>query len=669
NEAWDGKKPTVKHLKVWGSLSHVHVPKERRTKLDDRSMPYVLTGMSEESKGYRLVDPRTMKVIISNDVVFEEDKEWTWDLSEEKKDEQDEISWGNYVFDHAEELNDSDDEEPAWTEENEAGPSEEGPIEPGPSDLAPQRQTRERRLPKHLEDYVVGTDLDSETEEAHVIEEINQDPVYFEKAIKIDKWKKAVDAEIEAIEKNNTWHLIDLPKDAKCIRVKWVYKTKLNENGEVEKYKARLVAKGYGQEYGIDYMEVFAPVARMDTIRMMVAIAAQRGWKLFQMDVKSAFLYGKLEEDVYVQQPPGYVIAENENKVYKLSKALYGLKQAPRAWFKRIDEYFMSTGFEKSKAENTLFIKKGSNSKVIFVNIYVDDLIFTSNDDEMMEDFRCSMKREFEMTDLGKMRFFLGIEVTQTTAGIHISQRTYALKMLERFGMLECNSVKNPMVPGTKLKNDDGEKVDSTLFKQMVGSLIPMIEHYDAAKRVMRYIQGTLDFGIWYERGGKGELKVYADSDYVGDLNDRKSTTGYVVLWDGVAITWASRKQSIVALSSTEAEYVAAAACACQVIWVRDVLKEFSSDTSEATKIQCDNTSAIKLSKNPVFHGKCKHIGVRYHFLRDLVNNGTVELEFCGTKDQLADTLTKPLQRDVFIKIREQLGVRSLKGKQDIDQV
>nr|GEY16946.1 retrovirus-related Pol polyprotein from transposon TNT 1-94 [Tanacetum cinerariifolium] len=314
--------------------------------------------------------------------------------------------------------------------------------EPGPSDLAPQRQTRERRLPKHLEDYVVGADLDLESEEAHVIEEINQDLVYFEEVIKIDKWKKAMDAEIKAIEKNNTWHLIDLPKDAKCIGVKWVYKTKLNENGEVEKYKARLVAKG-----------------------------------------------------------------------------------------------------------------------------------------------------------------------------------TYALKMLERFGMLECNSVKNPMVPGTKLKNDDGEKVDSTLFKQIVGSLM--------------YITNTrpdLQFVRW-----KGELKVYADSDYAGDLNDRKSTTGYVVLWDGAAITWASRKQSIVALYSTE---------------------EFGSDTSEATKIQCDNTSAIKLSKNLVFHGKCKHIEVRYHFLRDLVNNGTMELEFCGTKDQLADALTKPLERDVFIKIREQLGVR-----------
>lgn len=423
----------------------------------------------------------------------------------------------------------------------------------------------------------------------------------------------------------------------------------------------------------------------------MIALAAQRGWNVYQMDVKSAFLYGILEEEVYVQQPEGYVIKGCEEKVYKLHKALYGMKQAPRAWFSRIEAYFLREGFKRSEKEHTLFIKGDNDNGILIVNVYVDDLIYTGNCKDMLLKFKESMKKEFEMSDLGRMKFFLGIEVIQTDEGIHISQHKYALEILKRFEMSSCNPVINPIVHGNKLKSNEGTKVDETLFKQMVGSLMyitttrpdiqfvvnlisrfmssPTDRHLAAAKRVLCYLQGTLDYGIWYKRRGDDSMSVYTDSDFAGDLDERKSTSGYVFLWNEGAVAWSSRKQDIVALSSTEAEYVAAAGCASQALWVREVLEEFGVHLEGSMTIKCDNTSTIKLSRNPVFHGRCKHIGVRFHFLRDLVNNGSVVLEHCGMNDQVADILTKPMSREQFLKFRVQLGVCSGKDKLESNRV
>jgi hypothetical protein len=272
--------------------------------------------------------------------------------------------------------------------------------------------------------------------------------------------------EIDAIEKNNTWELTNLPSGAKTIGLKWIFKTKLNENGEVEKYKARLVAKGYSQQYGVDYTEVFAPVARWDTIRMVISLAAQKGWNVYQLDVKSAFLHGELNEQVFVDQPQGYVKKGDELKVYKLKRALYGLKQAPRAWYSRIEAYFTKEGFEKCPYEHTLFVKQSETGNILIVSLYVDDLIFTGNDENMFKEFKKSMEKEFNMSDLGKMHYFLGVEVIQNEEGIYICQRKYVKDLLERFGMEKSNLSRNPIAPGCKLiKDENGVKVDATKYK------------------------------------------------------------------------------------------------------------------------------------------------------------------------------------------------------------
>jgi len=375
-----------------------------------------------------------------------------------------------------------------------------------------------------------------------------------------------MDAEIQAIQRNDTWQLIDPPSDCKIIGVKWIFKTKLKESGEIDKFKARLVAKDYTQEKGIDYGDIFAPVARLETIRTVIAIAAEKRWSIYQLDIKSAFLHGEINEDVYLEQPPRYICQGREHQVYKLKKALYGLKQAPRAWY---------------------------NTRL--------------------------------------------------------------------------------------LKDDKGTEVDSTLYKQLVGSLMyliatrpdtayavsfvshfmehPIESHFLATKRILRYLQGTQNLEIFYKAGINEKLFAYTDSDYAGDLEDRKSTSGYAFLLAGGVISWVSKKQPVVSLSITEAEFIAAALCACQCVWLRRVLEHLDQCQFGTTVIFCDNGSTIKLSKNPILHGRSKHIDVRFHFLRNLCNDGVIELNYCSTRNQLANIITKPLKVEDFQCLRSALGM------------
>lgn len=689
-ECWSGEKPNVAYFRVFGCIANVHIPDMKRVKLDEKSHRCVFLGVSEESKAYRLYDPTAKKLFVSRDVVFEENESWNWRRSDGDV-RSDVFTW---VDSDDGEISDYDEEEDEDEDEEEqvegAGPGTEELEEE--DDVATPGE-RVRRSPRWMEDYVSGAGLSDESNLACFM--VHDDPIRFEEAMKKEKWRKAMDLEMEAIEKNKTWELVSLPKGMKKIGVKWVFRTKLNEKGEVDKCKARLVVKGYAQRYGIDYSEVFAPVARWDTIRLILALAALKGWIVFQLDVKSAFLHGELTEAVYVEQPEGYVRKGEEHKVLKLKKALYGLKQAPRAWYSRIEGFFMKEGFEKCSHEHTLFLKHEVGGKFLIISLYVDDLIYTGNDVELCEKFKKSMKLEFDMSDLGKMKYFLGVEVQQSSKGIHLCQRKYAGDILERFGMGGCNPVKNPIVPGTKLVKDGGEaSVNSTLFKQLIGSLMylsvtrpdiafvvcllskfmtdPKVSHMAAAKRVLRYVKGTMNLGVFYGRGAENlgviyekssedDLKAYTDSDYAGDTEDRRSTSGYVFLLSGGAVAWSSRKQPMVTLSTTEAEYVAAAACACHSIWMKRVLKSLGFSSCKCVKIFCDNSSTFKLLKNPVLHGRTKHIDVRFHFLRELVKDGVVELIHCGTSEQVADIMTKPLKLESFLKLRDLLGVQSMK--------
>ena len=680
-EAWSNNKPAVHYFRVFGCIAYAHVADVLRKKLDPKGTKCVHLGVSEESKAYKLYDPVNKKVIVSRDVVFDESKGWNWDdkiqtYQAPLEDDGNEENLTAREIEILDEEQENNEDEIIDVQEENSEESEDETQELGP---------RTRQPPAWVKDYVTNLEH-MEDSELHnlAVYSTEVDLATYEDAVKLDVWRKAMDQEIESIEKNDTWYLTDLPSEAKKIGVKWIFKTKYNEAGKIEKHKARLVAKGYSQQYGVDYKEVFAPVARWDTIRTILALAACKGWIVYQLDVKSAFLHGELVEEVYVEQPLGYQ-KEDKNKVYKLKKALYGLRQAPRAWYSKIEAYFNQELFDKCPHEHTLFVKQNKEGKILIVSLYVDDLIYIGNDETMFEKFRDSMKSQFSMTDLGKMRFFLGVEIKQFAGGIFIYQQKYAQDILIRFGMESCNNVCTPIVPGNKLvKDEKGRSVNVTEFRQMIGCLMYLLAtrpdlafsvclvarymerpteiHLAAAKRILRYLKGTMSRGILYKKVNHEvvELQGWTDSDYAGDSDDRKSTSGYVFVYGSGSICWSSKKQAIVTLSTTEAEYVAAASCACQGVWIRKILKQLGQEQKKGTLMMCDNSSTIKLSKNPVMHGRCKHIDVRYHFLRDLVKEEVVCMEYCNTKEQLADIMTKALKLDTFCKLRSRLGIVDL---------
>ena len=664
-EAWSGRKPGISHLKVFGSIGYVHVPDETRTKLDDKSKKFILIGYDSSSKGYKLYNPNTKKTVISRDVEFDEEGHWEFGKPDE-----------TYNFNPYIEEDMQQSLEQASEDQQESATPRTSPITVV-GDSPPSMNERSKSRTRSLQEIYENTERIEDLTLFCLFTDC--EPVNFQEAVQNKKWRDAMDEEIKAIMKNNTWELASLPNGQKAIGVKWVYKAKKNANGEIERYKARLVAKGYSQRAGIDYDEVFAPIARLETIRLIISLAAQNRWKIYQMDVKSAFLNGVLEEEVYIEQPLGYKVKGQEDKVLKLKKALYGLKQAPRAWNSRIDKYFQEHNFTRCPHEHALYVKI-KDGDVLITCLYVDDLILTGNNPSMFEEFKKAMTREFEMTDIGLMSYYLGIEVKQKEEGVFISQEGYARELLKKFKMNDCKPVSTPIECGAKLsKYDEGEHVDATSFKSLVGSLryltctrpdilyavglvsrfmeAPTTTHLKTAKRILRYIKGTINFGIFYYQSNDYRLLGYSDSDWAGDLDDRKSTSGFVFFLGDTAFTWMSKKQPIVTLSTCEAEYVAATSCVCHAIWLRSLLKELGMTQKEPTEVMVDNKSTIALAKNPVFHDRSKHIDTRYHYIRECITRKDVQLEYVKSQDQVADIFTKPLKHEDFVKLRSLLGI------------
>ncbi|GAU50018.1 hypothetical protein TSUD_331710 [Trifolium subterraneum] len=521
----------------------------------------------------------------------------------------------------------------------------------------------------------------------HLPKELWGEAVNFEDAVKDEKWLNAMNEEIESIERNNTWELVDLPHGKKAIGVKWVYKVKLNPKGEITTHKARLVVKGFLQKEGIDFNEVFAPVARMETIRLVTALAHHNNWLMHQMDVKCAFLNGPLDEEVYVVQPPGFTSKEDEFKVYKLHKALYGIKQAPRAWNKRIDKFLGDIGFSKCVTEHGVYVKNCAEKGTIILCLYVDDLLITGSNEAHIREFKVDMMREFEMTDLGHISYFLGIEFQRTSEGLILHQKKYASEILKRFEMDQCNPALTPSEPRLQLSRETEEKdVDSTEYRRLVGSLRylcntrpdiaysvgivsrymekPKMSHLSAAKRILRYIKGTMDYGIVLNKPDKKSIELigYTDSNWCGDKDDRKSTAGYVFMYGGAPISWCSRKEPVVALSTCEAEYIAASLSACQGVWLSNLIDEISNVKCDSVILKVDNMSAINLAKNPIAHGRSKHIELRFHYLREQVGNGKLKVEHCRTDLQVADVLTKAVTVETFVRLRNLMCVKSLEN-------
>ncbi|GJR09729.1 retrovirus-related pol polyprotein from transposon TNT 1-94 [Tanacetum coccineum] len=504
------------------------------------------------------------------------------------------------------------------------------------------------------------------------------EPKNINEALKDENWVMAMQEELNQFITNDVWELVPNPMDMTIIGTKWVYRNKLDENGVVTRNKARLVAQGYNQQEGIDYDETYAPVARLESIRILLAYACALDFKLYQMDVKSAFLNGVINEEVYVAQPPGFIDFAKPNYVYKLKKALYGLKQAPKAWYDRLKAFLIKHNYSMGMVDNTLFTKK-KDSNIIIVQIYVDDIIFGSTCQEMCDDFAKIMHDEFEMSMMGELNFFLGLQIKQLNDGIFFNQSKYIKEMLKKFGLEDSKPMKTPMSTETKLTRDEeGESVDNTKYRGMIGSLLyltasrpdimfsvclcarfqedPKTSHLEAVKRIFRYIKGTMHLGLWYPKGSGIETIVYADSDHAGDYVDRKSTSGVCTFMGCCLTSWFSKKQTALAISTTEAEYVSAGKACQQALWMKQALIDYGIRLDNIP-IMCDNKGAIDLSKNPVQHSRTKHIEIRHHFLRDNVQKGNISLEKVSSEDNIADILTNPLKREPFNYLRLGLGM------------
>ncbi|GJZ61657.1 putative ribonuclease H-like domain-containing protein [Tanacetum coccineum] len=434
------------------------------------------------------------------------------------------------------------------------------------------------------------------------------EPKKISEALQDESWVNAMQEELLQFKLQKVWILVDLPNGKRVIGTKWFYRNKKDERGVVVRNKARLVALGYRQEEGIDYDEVFAPVARIEAIRIFLAFASYMGFIVYQMDVKSAFLYGTIDEDVYVSQPLGFVDPHHPKKVYKVVKALYGLHQAPRAWYTTLSAFLEQSGYTRGTIDKTLFIKKDKKD-IMLVQVYVDDIIFGSTKKSWCDEFEALMKNRFQMSSMRELIFFLRLQHASTPIETH-----------------------KPLV-----KDEEASDVDVHLYRFQV---TPKTSHLHAVKRIFRYLRGKPKLGLWYLRESSFDLVAYSDSNYGGANLDRKSTTGGCQFLSHRLISWQCKKQTIVATSTTEAEYVAATHCCGHVLWIQNQMLDYGFNFMN-TRIYIDNESTIFIVKNPVFHSKTKHIEIRHHFIRDAYEKKPIQVLNIHTDNNVADLLTK----------------------------
>ena len=477
---------------------------------------------------------------------------------------------------------------------------------------------------------------------------------------------------------------VELPAGRKTVGCKWVFKEKVGADGNVDRYKARLVAQGFSQQYGLDYDETFSPVVRTESVHTLIALATQKNLLLNQMDVTTAFLNGILEEEVYMKQPEGFVVKGKEKMVCRLNKSIYGLKQSPRCWNAVLHEHLCKIGFTQSTSDPCIYTSDG---ELTILAVFVDDILLATSSTSRLDEVKQAIARKFTVKDMGELKYFLGVTVDQKTnpAVIGLCQSAYTRKLLQKFKMDGAKPVATPVDTSQKLvkADDDSELFDKGLYQSAVGSLLylamwtrpdiayavgmvskycskPSKEHWTAVKRIMHYLQGTVDYGLCYDKGSHSKCTGYSDADWAGDIDDRRSTSGYVFSMSGGAISWRSKRQTCVSLSTAEAEYIALASAAQEAVWLQRLLQDMKAVPSRPMIINEDNQSAIALTKNPQFHGRTKHVDIKFHYIREQVEQQNIKLVFCPSDNMMADFLTKGLTREKFCKNREMTGLKKL---------
>ena len=537
------------------------------------------------------------------------------------------------------------------------------------------------------DDYIVYA-LDHESDLS-----MDNDLVSFKEAVESNnskKWYNAMKEELKSMIDNNVWVMTELPEGSKRVGCKWVFKTKRDSMGNVERYKARLVAKGYTQKDGIDYKETFSPVSKKDYLRIIMALVAHYDLELHQMDVKTAFLNGDLEEEVYMDQPQGFETTGQESLVCKLKKSIYGLKQASRQWYLKFNNTILSYGFVENTVDTCIYMKVTGSQFVILV-LYVDDILLAANDKGMLRDVKEFLSKNFEMKDMGEASYVIGIEIfrDKSQGVLGLSQKAYINKVLERYRMDKSTASPVPIQRGDSFsrsqcpQNDlERKEMENIPYASVVGSLMyaqtctrpdisfavgmlgryqsnPGVHHWKAAKKVLRYLQGTKEHMLIYRRSNNLEVIGYSDSDYAGCVDTRKSTFGYLFLLADGAISWKSAKQSVIATSTMEAEFVACFEATIQSLWLRNFISGLGivDSIAKPLRIYCDNTAAVFFSKNDRYTKGANHMDLKYLSVKEEVQNQRVSIVHIGPDHMIADPLTKGLLPKIFIGHVERMGI------------
>lgn len=724
HELWLGRVPINSYLRRFGAKCYVHIPDVKRTKSDPKADDGIFMGFDMHSKAYRVYVPSKHRIVISRDVRFLGDththtvKESTGSTAVTKqpakqKDDQIEFEFSpvrNIADVAVEEENGDDTTVHNDTENGDANKSvsnddinsstegangesdtssdtivpnydrslindsfvsaESGDSDQEASKNPPRQSTRIKTKPERLID----------TMHLYMITTLDDEPSTYIEASTCDeklKWNEAMFAEFQQLQNNQTWVLVDLPSNRKAIGCKWVYKVKKDASGKIQKYKARLVAQGFSQKFGTDYDEVFAPVSRQSTFRILLAMAAYADESVYHFDAKTAFLNGDLEETIFMRQPPGFVKEGEEKKVCSLKKSIYGLKQSARVWNRALNAVLVDAGFIQSTWDQCLYTLRKEDG-IVFILIYVDDILVCTNKPFLLEYTERKLNENFSIENLGEISSYLGIQITKKGSKYHLNQEAYIKKVLSEFGLNDAKESPIPLNTDYFKMADSDLLPDNNKYRKAIGSLLyiavntrpdvaaaviilsqkimkPTQNDWNEVKRIMKYLKGTSNHEL--QLGcSKLELSGYADANWAEDTTTRKSNSGFVFMFGG-PISWCCRRQDCVAQSSTEAEFIALSEACNEAILLKRILLDFGVTIHGPITIYEDNQSCIKLSGSEKVNNRSKHIDVKIYTVKDYVSSGVIEVEYCPTDDMVADIFTKPLSKIKFQKFKSKLCI------------
>lgn len=713
-ESWFGCKPKLDHMRVFGSECYVWISPQKRHKLENKSVHALFVGYDNKSKAYRCYDTKTGKILISRDVQFlhKRTKLEIKIATPARKygklnNSNDSICNDDHTvivrygmdaeqseLDSIEVTHDADDsfvDADVTLQPNAVSFTDSDAYFGGKETLMDtsavenEENTHGNNDVQRSERTNKGTWTSTKfQDEIFSVKQATEEPLTYNEAIRgvnKDEWVKAMEEEMVSLRDNNTWELVDLPTNRKPIGCKWVYKIKRNEKGEPQRFKARLVAQGFMQKYGFDYDEIFAPVARQTTFRILLTVAARTGMKVVHYDAKTAFLHGELKEEIYMKQPPGFVANGKEHQVCFLKRSLYGLKQSARIWNQSVHNVFINSGFIQSKNDQCLYIRKQGDD-ICFVIIYVDDLLVASKNENMIKQCEQFLSSEFKLQNLGEVRTYLGIQVNKNKNRMFtIDQSVYINKVLKEFGMQNSKVSEIPLSVNYG-KGDESELLrDNNDYRKLIGSLLyistntrpdiaasvailsqqvsaPTQEDWNEAKRILKYLKGTVSLKLNLNvHGDKDKLIGYSDANFAECRLTRKSNGGFTFSTFGATISWRCKKQDIIALSSMEAEYIALCDAVKEAKWLKRLLNDFGVEINEPIILYEDNQSCLKFATEEKFSNRSKHIDIKTHSVKESIDTGIVECVYCPTDEMVADMMTKPLPKQKIQKFREAAGL------------